>query len=197
MWIVAGILLGLVVLGCLVGFHAGPHAHLAAGVVGLVAAVWLVVMVADGRSATVVWVLLGADLVLSLSVGLLGWVTLARARSAPTSGADTYRPVRLEGAEGVALGPLSPEGIVVVRGEHWSARSLNGPVPAGGRVQVLRAEGVRLEVWGEERPAVGGDDRPPIVRAETAETAESGGRGDGVEGEPAGTQWHERRETSR
>ena len=31
MWIVAGVLLGVVVLASLAGLHAGPHAHLAAG----------------------------------------------------------------------------------------------------------------------------------------------------------------------
>ena len=43
MWIIAGVLLGLVVLASLVGFHSGPHAHVAAGVVGVLAAAWLVV----------------------------------------------------------------------------------------------------------------------------------------------------------
>jgi membrane-bound ClpP family serine protease len=55
----------------------------------------------------------------------------------------------LEAAEGVAVSALTPEGIVRVRGEEWSAVSVNGPVPADTKVQVLRAGGVRLEVWGE------------------------------------------------
>jgi len=28
MWVIAGVLLGLLVLASLVGFHTGPHAHL-------------------------------------------------------------------------------------------------------------------------------------------------------------------------
>ena len=63
-------------------------------------------------------------------------------------------PPSLEGAEGVAVGDLTPEGIVRVRGEEWSAVSVNGDVRAGCRVQVLRALGVHLEVWGEESEAL-------------------------------------------
>ena len=50
MWVIAGVLLGLVVLTSLIGFHVGPHADLAAGVLGLLAAAWLVVMAVDGRT---------------------------------------------------------------------------------------------------------------------------------------------------
>ncbi len=61
MWVIAGVLLGLVVLASLIGFHVGPHAHVAAGVLGVLAAAWLVVMAVDGRSAPVLWALLSAD----------------------------------------------------------------------------------------------------------------------------------------
>ena len=37
MWVIAGVLLGLVVLVSLIGFHVGPHAHVAAGILGLAA----------------------------------------------------------------------------------------------------------------------------------------------------------------
>ena len=59
----------------------------------------------------------------------------------------------LEGAEGVAVSDLAPEGIVRVRGEQWSAVSVNGTVRSGTRVQVLRAAGVHLDVWGEDAEA--------------------------------------------
>jgi hypothetical protein len=60
MWVIAGVLLGLVVLASLVGFHAGPHAHAAAGVFGALAAGWLVLMVVEGRSLPVLLALLSA-----------------------------------------------------------------------------------------------------------------------------------------
>lgn len=150
MWIVAGVLLGLVVLASLAGVHTGPHTHLAAGVLGVVAAVWLVVMAADGRSAPILWVLLSADLIVSAGVGIMAWFGLS---GRATAG---HRPVGLQGAEGVAVGDLTPEGIVRVRGEEWSAVCVNGAVRAGTPVQVLGASGVRLQVWGEDADSLPG-----------------------------------------
>jgi len=154
MWIVAGVLLGAVVLGSLAGFHAGPHTHLAAGICGAAAAIWLVVMAVNGRSASLVWSLFAADVVVSAGVGIMGWYGLSH------RGGVGYHPGRLEGAEGVAVSDLAPDGIVKVRGEQWSAHAVNGSVSAGTRVQVLQATGVHLEVWGEEEaeaspPAIG------------------------------------------
>ncbi|HXY42731.1 MAG TPA: NfeD family protein [Acidimicrobiales bacterium] len=144
MWVIAGVLLGLVVLAALVGFHSGPHAHVVAGVIGLLAAAWLVLMAVDGRSAPVLWALLSADVVASAGVGVMAWKGLTGAHAA----ADALGSVK--GKEGIALSDLTPDGIVRVRGEQWSATSVNGTVRAGTRVQVLRATGVHLEVWGED-----------------------------------------------
>lgn len=148
MWVIAGVLLGLVVLASLVGFHSGPHAHVVAGVVGVLAAAWLVLMAVEGRSAPVLWALLSADLVVSLGVGVMAWNGLSR------RGTSAHQVNSPEGAEGVAVSDLVPEGIVRVRGEQWSAASLNGTVRAGTRVQVLRRSGVHLDVWGEDAEAI-------------------------------------------
>jgi membrane-bound serine protease (ClpP class) len=51
----------------------------------------------------------------------------------------------LVGVEGVALGPLEPEGQVRVAGEIWSARSAIA-VAAGGCVRVAAVEGLTLVV---------------------------------------------------
>ncbi len=149
MWIIAGVLLGLVVLAALVGFHSGPHAHVVAGVIGVLAAVWLVVMAVNGRSAPVLWALLAADLVVSVGVGVIAWSGF---KVGTVEGHHHVGAV--EGAEGVAISDLTPEGLVRIQGEQWSAVSVNGNVPAGTRVQVLRAAGVRLDVWGEAAEAV-------------------------------------------
>lgn len=143
MWIVAGLLLGAVLLAALAGFHTGPHAHVGAAVVGLVAAGWLAFMAVGSRSASAAWVLFCADLVVAGGIGVMGWTGLVH-RHAPGP-----RYGRLEGAEGVAVSDLSPEGVVRVNGEQWSAVSANGTALAGSRVQVIRAGGVRLEVWAE------------------------------------------------
>jgi membrane-bound ClpP family serine protease len=148
MWVVAGVLLGLVILGSLAGFHTGPHAHVVAGVAGVFAAAWIVFMLADGRSAPVLWALLSADVVIAAGVIITAWKGLT-ARS--TLG---HHLTSLESAEGVAVSDLAPTGIVRVRGEQWSALAVNGTVRAGGRVQVLRTNGIRVEVWGEEAEPV-------------------------------------------
>jgi len=188
MWVVAGMLLGLVVLLSLLGFHLGPHAHLAAGVVGVLAVVWLVLMAVDGRSDPLLWTLLGTDSALSVGVGLVAWKGLS---SRSTDALDQHI-VPLESAEGVAVGDLDPNGTVRVHGEDWSAVAVNGTVRAGSVIQVLRVKGVRLEVWGEgaepEEESLGADVRrlhpfgrhvtshadrpPPVQRAETAERTE-------------------------
>jgi membrane-bound ClpP family serine protease len=124
MWVVAGVLLGLVLFAALTGFHVGPHAHVAAGVLGVLA----------------------ADLVVSAGVALLAYKGL----TSRESDSAARRLAALEGAQGTAVGELDPEGIVRVLGESWSAVSVNGTVRPGAPVQVLRVHGVRLEVWGEE-----------------------------------------------
>ncbi|HVB06921.1 MAG TPA: NfeD family protein [Acidimicrobiales bacterium] len=144
MWAIAGVLLGLVAVASLVGFHAGPHSHAFAGGVGLVAAVWLVVMALTGQSGPLLWLFFGADVAVSAAVGTAAWKGLQAAHQVPA-----VQPTRLEGAHGHALVDLNPEGTVRVRGETWSARSLNGRIAAGSEVQVINAKGVRLEVWGE------------------------------------------------
>lgn len=161
MWIIAGILLGLVVLASLIGFHSGPHAHVVAGAIGLLGAAWLVWLAVDGRSAPVVWALFSADLVLSAGVGVMAWSGLSH------RGTLGHHASPLEAAEGVAVSDLVPEGIVRVRGEQWSAVSVNGTVRAGTAIQVLRSSGVRLEVWGEEAEA------PPIEQLFTLDEGEN------------------------
>lgn len=144
MWIVAGALLGLVVLSSILGFHVGPHGHVVASVVGVVAAMWLIGMAASGHGEPLLWTLLSADVVASAGIGTVAYKGLTSARA--LAGAPSRS--RLIGADGVALSELSPDGIVQVNGEQWSARSLNGRVAKGGTVQVVSDKGVRLEVWG-------------------------------------------------
>ena len=177
MWVIAGVLLGLVVLASLIGFHVGPHAHVAAGIFGVLAAAWLVVMAVDGRSAPVLWALLSADLVVSAGIGTMAWKGLT---TRGINVADRHL-VSPNGAEGVAIGDLDPEGIVRVHGENWSAVAVNGPVRAGTPVQVVRVAGVRLEVWGDETAAARGGNELDVaiptdgVPSSSAEANNEGG----------------------
>jgi membrane-bound ClpP family serine protease len=145
MWIVTGVLLGLVGLATLIGFHSGPHTHVLASAIGLAAAGCLTYLVAT-RPGPVLWSLLGADLIIGTGIGFLGWRGVTH-RPEDTAG---NRSNSLEGEHGIAMSQLAPEGIVRVRGELWSAISINGTVPASTPVQVVRAAGVRVEVWGDD-----------------------------------------------
>jgi membrane-bound ClpP family serine protease len=145
MWVVAGVLLGVVVLASLIGFHSGPHAHVAAGVAGALAAVWLVLMAVIGQRSAALWAVLAADLVVSAGIGVMAWKGLA-SRHVPVA---LHHGVRsIEGADAVAVSQLAPDGIVRARGEQWSAVALDGPIDAGQRVHVVGGDGVRLEVMG-------------------------------------------------
>ena len=161
MWAVAGILLGLVVVASVLGFHAGPHLHVAAGIAGLIAAVWLVLIAVSGESWPGLWVMFSADVVVSAGVGALAW----RGLTTRHQGARLPPHHALGGELGVAVTDLTPEGIVSVRGEHWSAVAANGSAPAGSAVQVLDVHGIRLEVWAEE-PVASAPERTPINMAE-------------------------------
>ncbi len=72
---------------------------------------------------------------------------------------ETYRKPPVTGregllhAEGVTKTPLSPEGIVLVQGERWQARSLDGNLPAGRRVIVVGRDGFTLHVRAVEEEA--------------------------------------------
>jgi membrane-bound ClpP family serine protease len=151
MWAIAGVLLGLVLLSSLVGFHAGPHSHVFAGVLGAATAIWLAVMALTGQAEPMLWLLLSADVVVTAGVGTAAYKglkserTLGRANSASS----------LAGAEGVAVSALDPDGLVRVRGETWSATSMNGTIAVGGKVQVIEADRVRLQVWGEDGELLG------------------------------------------
>jgi membrane-bound ClpP family serine protease len=154
MWIVTGVLLGLFFLAAIMGFHSGPHTHGVAVALGVLAGGWLVYLVIERDSSPGLWSILGGDLLASGGLGALAWKGISQYRG--ESVADHRHP--LEGVEGVAVSDLGPGGIIRVRGEEWSAVSVNGSAPQGSLVQVLRATGVRLEVWSEEaerHPRVG------------------------------------------
>ncbi len=148
MWVGVGVLLGLVVVASVLGFHVGPHGHLVGAGLGVAAAIWLIVMAATGQSAPLLWVLLGADVVIS---GGLTAIALRGLRSAELTGGPVTPG--LVGAEGIAITALEPAGVVRVRGENWSATAMNGEVKAGDKIQVIEANGVRLGVWGENGAA--------------------------------------------
>ncbi len=149
MWAVAGALLGAFVVLTLLGALAGPHLHIGAVVAGAAAAVSLVVVALAASSPGLAWTLFGLDLGASGVIGVSAWRAL-RHREPHALGTHGTPTSALVGAEGMCISALNPEGVVRIRGEQWTAVSVNGPAPAGSRVQVVGVSGLRLEVWNEE-----------------------------------------------
>jgi membrane-bound serine protease (ClpP class) len=92
------------------------------------------------------WGLVAVAAALVLEVGETALFVWWSKRRRAQVGAET-----LVGAEGVALGPLEPDGQVRLAGEIWRARTAE-PVRAGDRVRVTAVEGLTLVV---ERSASG------------------------------------------
>lgn len=87
------------------------------------------------------------ELVVAIAVTMGGFFAFAitaalRARDKqPLTGQEG-----LVGRIGTAEDPLDPEGIILVYGERWTARSSAGTIEAGSQVRVVDVEGMRLLV---------------------------------------------------
>src|SRR5579875_2630759 len=107
MWTVAGVLLGIVVLATVLGFHIGPHSHAVAAALGVATAVFFLVMLGTGHTEPLLYALLSADAVLTVGVGTAAYKGLQVARL--EHGASERGPI---GRSGVAVSDLAPEGVV-------------------------------------------------------------------------------------
>ena len=52
----------------------------------------------------------------------------------------------LIGLEGEVIEPLTPKGLVSVKGEYWKAKSVGGKIAAGEEVEILGLDGLTLMV---------------------------------------------------
>jgi len=50
------------------------------------------------------------------------------------------------GLEGEVIEPLTPNGLIVVKGEYWQARSVNGNISAGEKVEIVAIDGLTAKV---------------------------------------------------
>ena len=84
-------------------------------------------------------------IIVALLLGVIGFVickaVIATFHKKPVTGAG-----ELIGLEGEVVEPLTPNGMVKVKGEYWKAKSLSGDIRAGEEVEVLRMEGLTLRV---------------------------------------------------
>ena len=138
-----GALLLLILVGTgVLCAHAGGHAWFVPLPAVVLVAVWA--FGGSTRSAEAGWWLVALGAAASAGAVIVGSTAL---RQRVEGTLTVLAPVR--GATGVAIGELTPGGVVRVAGEYWSAESVSGRLPAGAPVHVLRVNGVRLEVWSE------------------------------------------------
>ncbi len=52
----------------------------------------------------------------------------------------------LIGLEGEVIEPLTPKGMVKVKGEYWKAKSVGGNIAVGEEVEILGLDGLTLKV---------------------------------------------------
>ncbi len=55
------------------------------------------------------------------------------------------------GLEGTVIKPLTPFGVIRIEGEYWKAKSVDGNIAVGGEVEILRLNGLTLEVKYKEQ----------------------------------------------
>jgi len=60
------------------------------------------------------------------------------------------------GRKGIAKTNLSPDGMILVEGEDWSARVEEGEIKTGEEVEVIGVEGLKLKV--KKRQKVGSEE---------------------------------------
>lgn len=97
------------------------------------------------------WLAPYMDVLLPAALGLallalgcaVGWMTLSYRvrRNAPVTGREG-----VVGKQAVARTPLQPDGLVLLDGELWHARSVAGEIAAGRQVVIVSVAGLRLEV---------------------------------------------------
>jgi membrane-bound ClpP family serine protease len=141
-WVTGVILVILLASTWLLCVHAGGHALFVPLPALALAVLWAVTV--PGHHDSVAWWLVA----MTAATAGLGAMFGSMALRQRLRGSSQPLP-SLKGADGIALTPLVPNGVVQVASESWSAVSLSGRLPAGAPVHVVRVAGVRLEVWSE------------------------------------------------
>ena len=55
------------------------------------------------------------------------------------------------GEEGKVVKPLTPVGVITIKGEYWSAKSIDGSIEADENVEIIGLEGLILRVKRKDR----------------------------------------------
>ncbi len=144
-WAIALLLLSILFFA--VDVQTGvPRFWTAAGAVAFVVASWF--LFSEFRPG---WLALAVAIVGVLLTFIVGMPSMVRTRFAtPTVGREW-----MVGELGEAAVAVDPEGVVLVDGAQWRARTNRAtPIPRGGRIRVVAIDGVTLEVEPEQGGAI-------------------------------------------
>jgi len=134
------VLLGVAFLGFAIDIQAGtPRFWTGVGTAAMVAG--SLVLFGQGISVPLYWIAIVTSMVVIFMVG--GMPTMVRTRFAtPTIGRES-----MIGLIGQASTAVDPDGVVIVRGAPWRARTNRAtPLAAGDQLRVAAIDGLVLEV---------------------------------------------------
>ena len=163
-WAVA--LLVIAMLAFAVDVQVGiPRFWTGVGIVGTIVGSWFLYDPLPGASLRLGWLTLLVGIAGVMLTFIVGMPSMVRTRFAtPTIGREW-----MIGEAGVAASDVDPDGVVVVSGARWRARTNRAtPVTAGEAVRVVAIDGVTLEV----EPESGGA-RDYRDRRESSEPADA------------------------
>ena len=120
-----------------------PRFWTGVGLVGYIAASFTMFRSVDGLTLRPSWISLSVCIVGVALTFIVGMPSMVRTRFAtPTIGRDN-----LIGTTGVAVGDVNPEGIVLVDGAQWHARTNRAtPLANNDQIRVASIDGITLQV---------------------------------------------------
>jgi membrane-bound serine protease (ClpP class) len=146
----AAALIGVAMLAFAIDVQVGiPRFWTGVGIVFTIIGSWFLFDDLPGTSLRVGWIPLLVGIAGIMLTFIVGMPSMVRTRFAtPTIGREW-----MIGETGVAAGDLAPDGVVIVGGARWRARTNRAtPVTANDTVRVVAIDGVTLEV----EPETGG-----------------------------------------
>lgn len=82
-----------------------------------------------------------------LALAIAGWDVFTYVMGTRALDKEVVRDIEsMAGLKGVAAEHLGPTGVVQVRGELWQARSVDGVIEKGAKIEVVDQEGLTLRV---------------------------------------------------
>jgi membrane-bound serine protease (ClpP class) len=148
---VAVALLVLSMLAFAIDVQVGiPRTWTAAGIVMFIIGAWYLYRPVPGNDLRLGWITLVVGVGGVMLTFIVGMPSMVRTRFAtPTIGREW-----MIGHEGTATTSIDPEGVAMVSGARWRARTNRAtPIMAGATVKVVAIDGVTLEVEPEEGAA--------------------------------------------